>query len=384
MIAVIADDLTGAAEIAGIGWRYGLRAEVLQRDQPVSRADLVVFDSNSRNCSATEGRLCVMNILKRLAKAGPAWFFKKIDSVLRGNVTAEAEAALAALRLSRCVIVSANPSSERTVRDGRYFIGGVPLDRTGFRHDPKHPRTSARILDLAGRSKRWATRVQRAPGTSTPDGVTFGEAAKPEDVTRWAAAVDATILPIGGGDFFTALLEAHGLRPDRVRLQGTFRSEGSTLFVGGSPADASLSFIEQARGRGWPVGLMPDEMLRSTTRSAKPQSNWAKQVAAALRHHPRVVMGIGRRLLPSRTTPARLGRLLTESVAEVLRLARPTTVCVEGGATAASLVDRLGWKRLIVEREFRRGVTALKPSRRGALSVVCKPGSYEWPRELLA
>ena len=384
MIAVLADDLTGAAEMAGIGWRYGLRAEVLQRDQPVSGADLVVFDSNSRNCSATDGRLRVMNILKRLAKARPAWFYKKIDSVLRGNVAVEAEAALAALHLTRGLIVSANPSSDRVVRDGRYFIRGVPLDRTDFRHDPKHPRSSARVLDLVGRSKRWAMQLQRAPECSARDGITVGEAIKPEDVARWAAAVDNTLLPIGGGDFFTALLEAHGLRPDPARLQSAFPTGGSMLFVGGSPADASLSFIEHARGRGWPVELMPHEMLRSTTRPAKSRSDWAKQVVVALRHHPRVVMGIGRPPLPGRTTATRLGRLLTDSVADVLRLARPTTVCVEGGATAAALIDRLGWKRLVVEREFQRGVTALKPSRRDSLSLVCKPGSYEWPRELMA
>jgi uncharacterized protein YgbK (DUF1537 family) len=384
MIAAIADDLTGAAEIAGIGWRYGLRAEILQHDQAVSRSDLVVFDSDSRNCSAADGRLRVMTILNRFAKARPAWLYKKIDSVLRGNVAAEAEAALAALHLSRCLIVSANPSSDRVVRDGRYFIRGVPLDRTDFRHDPKHPRTSARVLDLVGRSKQWATRVQRAPASSAPDGITVGEAAKPEDVARWAAAVDETILPIGGGDFFTALLEAHGLRADPGRLQSTFPTGGSTLFVSGSPADASLSFIEQARSRGWPVSLMPDEMLRPTKNPAKSKSGWAKQIAEALRHYPRVVMGVGRPPLPGRTTPARLGRLLTESVAEVLGLARPATVCAEGGATTASLIDRLGWKRLIVEREWQRGVTALRPSRPGSLSLVCKPGSYEWPRQLLA
>ncbi len=384
MIAVLADDLTGAAEIAGIGWRYGLRAEILQRDQPVSRGDLVVFDSNSRNCSAMEGRLRVTNVLKRLVKARPAWFFKKIDSVLRGHVVAEAEAALAALHLNRCMIVSANPSAERVVHDGRYFIRGVPLDRTGFRHDPKHPRTSARVLELVGRSERWTIRTQRTPESSARDGITIGEAVKPEDVARWASAVEDTILPIGGGDFFTALLEAHGHRPDAVRLRSTFPTGGSTLFVSGSPADASLLCIEQARSQGWPVLLMPDEMLRPKARAAKSKSDWAKRVAEALRHFPRVVMGIGRPPLPGRTTSTRLGRLLTESVAEVLQQARPTTVCVEGGATAAALIDRLRWKRLIVEREFQRGVTALKPGRRGSLSLVCKPGSYEWPRELLA
>jgi len=66
MITVIADDFTGAAEIAGLGWRHGLRADLLARHEPLTDAELVVYDSDSRNCSPTEARRRVKAILRRL------------------------------------------------------------------------------------------------------------------------------------------------------------------------------------------------------------------------------------------------------------------------------------------------------------------------------
>src|SRR5262245_33879260 len=93
----IADDLTGAAEIAGIGWRYGLSADILERHEPVSNAQLVVYDSDSRNCSRTEAQRRVRQIVERLPPSRPLWIYKKVDSVLRGNVVAEIEALLTTL-----------------------------------------------------------------------------------------------------------------------------------------------------------------------------------------------------------------------------------------------------------------------------------------------
>ena len=70
--------------------------------------------------------------------------FKKVDSVLRGPVAAEIEAALDGLGLDRAVLVPANPSRGRIIRDGAYFMDGVPLDETEFADDPMHPVRCAR------------------------------------------------------------------------------------------------------------------------------------------------------------------------------------------------------------------------------------------------
>src|SRR6476659_3107610 len=99
MIVVIADDLTGAAEIAGLGWRHGLTAAILERDEAPSGAELVVYDSNTRGCSAGAARRKVAAITRRRRERKPDWIYKKVDSVLRGNVLAEIEAMQKALGL---------------------------------------------------------------------------------------------------------------------------------------------------------------------------------------------------------------------------------------------------------------------------------------------
>ena len=92
MIGVIADDISGAAEIAGVGLRLGLSAEVLEKGRPSGKADLVCIDTDSRCCSASEAARRAAAAAKVLRRAGAKWIYKKVDSVLRGPVAAEIQA----------------------------------------------------------------------------------------------------------------------------------------------------------------------------------------------------------------------------------------------------------------------------------------------------
>lgn len=383
MIAVIADDLTGAAEIAGLGWRHGLSAEILERDQPASDAQLVVYNTDSRHCPPDEARRRVARILQRLWRHQPAWLYKKVDSVLRGNVLAEIEAALQTLSWHRCVLVSANPDAGRTVRGGVYRVHGVPLDRTDFRNDPHHPRRSANVLRLLGRVGSISVSVLRQGAVMPRDGVLVGEAREFGDVRHWAQWVAGNTLAVGGADFFRALLLKHGhsRRRDADRVPIDLKGRGRTkmLFVSGSLADSSLRFLDRCRSRGWPVLSMPPILLAA--RPGHPSAvAWAREISGAMETHPQVVAAIGVPLLPGRQTPLRLGRILTGTVSRVLSAAKPDLVCVEGGETAAWLMHRMTWKRLRVQAELRTGVTMLRPGGRRQMLLVVKPGSYPWPR----
>ena len=66
-------------------------------------------------------------------------------------------------------------------------------------------------------------------------------------------------------------------------------------------------------------------------------------------------------------------------VAGALRVAPAGQICIEGGSTAAQLIQRLGWQRLTVAGEFATGVVAVRPRDRRASLLVFKPGSYLWP-----
>jgi uncharacterized protein YgbK (DUF1537 family) len=89
MIVVIADDFTGAAEIAGISLRYGLTVDLCTSNILPSNADVVIVSTDTRSLSLNEALLKYKKILEQLKELSPSFFYKKIDSVLRGYVGEE-------------------------------------------------------------------------------------------------------------------------------------------------------------------------------------------------------------------------------------------------------------------------------------------------------
>src|SRR5688572_845210 len=94
MIAVIADDFSGAAELGGIGLRYALGVEISTEINAGTNADLLVIDANTRSVKEEEAVQKIEQITKGLLQLQPEWTYKKTDSVLRGHVVAELKAQL--------------------------------------------------------------------------------------------------------------------------------------------------------------------------------------------------------------------------------------------------------------------------------------------------
>jgi uncharacterized protein YgbK (DUF1537 family) len=383
MIAVLADDLTGAAEIAGIGWRHGLRSTIVRRTEPPVETDLLVYDTDSRHCSSKEAARRVTAIARRLNQHSPQWIFKKVDSVLRGNVLAEIQALARAVQTSRCLLVPANPSAQRVIRNGRYFVGGAPLDQTDFRNDPTHPRLTSKVDDLLDDSGSASISMRRPNARTLPGGITVGDAESSEDVSRWAARMDATTLAAGGGEFFGAML-ARDHKPFAGRRHSQASAAGDrTLFVSGSLAMSSLRFVRSSEQRGWPVYAVPEELLKARGVTVDAGEDWAQQISRGLSQHPKVIMTVGRDKLTGRDASRRLEQVLAKTAVQVMSRVKLDRVCVEGGATAAALLQELKWQRLEVQGEFARGVTGVRVTGAPDVPIVLKPGSYAWPRLLL-
>src|SRR5512141_1199713 len=104
MIVVLADDLSGAAELAGAALRHGLTAEVQTAFTPGSGADVVCVATDSRSLPAEAAARVVGAITGAIVRAKPDWIFKKCDSLLRGPVLAEARAAARAAGRSRILV----------------------------------------------------------------------------------------------------------------------------------------------------------------------------------------------------------------------------------------------------------------------------------------
>jgi uncharacterized protein YgbK (DUF1537 family) len=383
MIGVIADDLTGAAELGAVGLRHGLQAEIIEAGQASGEANLICIDTNSRSCGPKEAGRRAALAARVLRGCRARWVYKKVDSVLRGQVVAELEAMMPQLGVRRALLVPANPALGRTILDGEYFIHGQPIHKTEFARDAKHPRLSSRVLDLMQAFKHPAIHVGKAGDSLPPEGILVGEADSSRDLKRWAAGWAFGELPAGGAEFFGALLAREGYKEIAAHSRGAPRpGAGPHLFVCGTLSESSREFVHAARERGTPVFSLAREWARGGRMTKATAEAISREAAAALRRNPAVILHIG---LPRVREPRAAGLLanhLVRITQLVLGQLEVGQVYVEGGATAVELVHRMGWDRLTVLREVAPGVATLGVGGAPSLCLTIKPGSYIWPGQI--
>ena len=129
---MVADDLTGACD-AGVAFAPAVVA--LRETVRLAPGDALVETTHSRGEDPHVAAARVIELTRRLPPAG--LLYKKIDSMLRGNVRAEIEAMLAASGRHRALVCPAFPEQGRTVVNGvaepagvdlRVLLDGLPVD----------------------------------------------------------------------------------------------------------------------------------------------------------------------------------------------------------------------------------------------------------------
>ena len=379
MIGVIADDLTGAAELGAVGWRHGLRAEIVRCGKPSGRADLVCVDTDSRSCAPAAAAKRAAAAAKMLRAAGAKWIYKKVDSVLRGQVTAEVEAVMKQLKLERALLLPANPSLGRTIRDGQYFVQGKPIHTTEFAHDPEYPRRSSQVVRLLDAPENFLLRVVNGDRSLMAGTIVIGEASSSADVQSWTGYCDAGMLPAGGSEFFNALLAAENLPARPEAGVGTEAPAGKEFFISGTSTREARRFALAEKRHKTPVFSLPQELAWGAEFTPAAIEAVAQRVVAAFQENARVVLAVG--LPPAREVASarQLSKSIVQVAEQVLRQVPVARVFAEGGATAAELVRRMGWARLTVRRELAPGVATLAVEGGESILLTIKPGTYAWP-----
>ncbi len=355
MERVLADDFSGAAEVAGVGFRYGLTAAVQLDLCSTPDCDLAVFDSDSRSKSRADAVRMVQSALEH-----GSWIFKKIDSVLRGHVIAEIQPFLRSGRYRRALVVPFNPGLGRTITEGVYRVNERPISETPFRDDPQHPVLTSDVRSLLGAGLVHICRLS----DPLPDtGIVIGEGQTAEDLRGWATRVDQATMPVGAAPFFTAWLESQGRKVTRRHCQ---EAGGKVLVLSGT-----VSRVVE-----WVHALpMPDSLFDEGSPEAL--NEWVAKIVLRLDEKGFAVASIGtsRPLIGSQS--ARLVGHLADLAASALAQCVIDQLWLEGGATASAVIRRAGWKSLDVVGELAPGVVQLRPAS-GRPLVVVKPGSYPY------
>lgn len=129
-LAIVADDLTGALDTATPFALAGLKVVVAVsvdgvEDAIATKADVVAVNTASRALDATAAVESVTRAMAAIMRARPAILFKKVDSRLKGNPGAEADAVADAGGRRLLVVAPAVPDQGRQTQNGRVVGRGV-------------------------------------------------------------------------------------------------------------------------------------------------------------------------------------------------------------------------------------------------------------------
>lgn len=178
-IGVIADDLTGAADIAGFLVSAGLRTA--QFNGPAGaksipsglQAEAVVIGLKTRSAPPEEAVAESLDALRVLRSLGAGQIIFKycstFDSTPKGNIGPVTDALLDALDEDFTVVAPSLPVNGRTVHQGNLFVHGVPLAESGMKNHPVTPMTDSNVVRLMDRQSRG--RAQSVPVSVLEGGV---------------------------------------------------------------------------------------------------------------------------------------------------------------------------------------------------------------------
>ncbi len=135
-ILMLADDFTGSGDAGVQLTKNGIEAHIIFDTQKIDPEKSYVVDTESRNIPAEDAYQIVKEILQNMEPYPYEYYYKKMDSTLRGNLKAEITAAEEVLKPDLIVFNPANPDSNRTVVDGTLLMNGVRIMETEIMRDP--------------------------------------------------------------------------------------------------------------------------------------------------------------------------------------------------------------------------------------------------------
>ncbi len=144
VVGIVADDLTGANDTALQFQLKGANTQILLDEEVVpvnlKSTQTWAISTESRNIepeAAYEKTKSAVRFLKE--NINPDYYYKKIDSTVRGNIAVEVLAMLEALEMDASIIIPAFPAEGRVTVGGYHLLRGVPIERTEMARDPHSP-----------------------------------------------------------------------------------------------------------------------------------------------------------------------------------------------------------------------------------------------------
>ncbi|MCM1339733.1 MAG: hypothetical protein NC191_08690 [Muribaculaceae bacterium] len=152
-VGIVADDLTGANDTALQFKLNNADTNILLNTDTEPKSSAMeqawAISTESRNISQQDAFEKVKNATEFFVeKINPDFFYKKIDSTVRGNIAVEIMSMLEVLKWDAAIVMPAFPQEGRITVGGYHLLKGVPIERTEMARDPHSPISESHLPTL--------------------------------------------------------------------------------------------------------------------------------------------------------------------------------------------------------------------------------------------
>lgn len=401
LLGCIADDFTGASDLANTLARGGMRTTQFCSvpDAPApSDCEAGIVALKTRSISVEEAISQSLEALDWLQRQGCSQYFFKycstFDSTKTGNIGPVAEAILNMLDAPSAIVCPSFPATGRTVYMGHLFVGDRLLDESGMENHPITPMSDADI-------RRWLGHQTSLPiGHVRLSQVARGHEAISDAIAESAARGERLIVVDAvSNDDLTAI--------GRAMAGARFITGGSGVALG-LPANFHADGLLRDAGSAF-VGVESPAAVLSGSCSTTSR----RQVEIYLQDHPSLFID-ARDLLAGVTTVESAAEFVLQNAAEapiVYSTADSQTVSrqnqthgrdrsasaiesffanlavhlldsgvrrivVGGGETSGAVVKALQLAELTIGPEIDPGVPALASEKDGPVRLALKSGNF--------
>jgi len=410
-LGCIADDYTGASDLANTLTRCGLRTVqtigVPTDDLALPELDAVVVSLKSRSIEAGLAVSRSRSAEKWLRGRGAGHVLFKIcstfDSTDAGNIGPVMDALRADSGDTIVLVTPAFPETGRTVYMGNLFVGSVPLNESPLKDHPLNPMHDSNLVRVLARQSRSKIGladlavVARGPGAVRAhlaglSGKGFGaaiiDAVFAGDLeTIGAVALDHR-LSVGasgiGLGLARALVASGKVKSNAAAAVSDKLVGGPAACLAGSCSQATLQQIASAEKAMAVLHLDPEQIVAGKDEARRAVA-WARER-----------LGSGPILIASSSTPDQVSALQARhgrdaaghaieqamaDIAEGLVAAGVRRLVVAGGETSGAVVDRLGIPGFLVGAEIAAGVPVLRAvgAKDGDMLLALKSGNFGGP-----
>jgi uncharacterized protein YgbK (DUF1537 family) len=410
-LGCIADDYTGASDLANTLTRAGLRTVqtigVPADDFPLPDVDAVVVSLKSRSIEASLAVARSRASEKWLRGRGADHVLFKIcstfDSTDAGNIGPVMDALRADSGDAIVLVTPAFPETGRTIYKGNLFVGSVPLNESPLKDHPLNPMHDSNLVRvLARQSKTKIGLVELATLTQGADavrkkladlagqgvGAVIVDAVFDSDLeTIGTVALDHR-LSVGasgiGLGLARALVKSGRAASNASNAISVAPIGGPAACLAGSCSQATLQQVANAE-KVMPVLHLDPEQVIAGKDEARRALAWARDrlkegpVLIASSSTPEEVAA-----LQSRHGRDAAGHAIEQAMADIadgLVQAGVRRLVVAGGETSGAVVDRLGIPGFLVGAEIAAGVPVLRAvgAKAGEMLLALKSGNFGGP-----